>query len=189
VEPSDEMLVQACLRGDNAAWETLVLRYQRLIYSIPRRAGLSEDLASEVFQHVFATLVEQLPTIKQPDRIKAWLVTTARRESWRVSRQQRAMGPKPTVSDGSGTVDVDTPDNDPLPEEVVVRLEQQDAIRQAMQQLDERCRRLLTLLFYTPEPPAYADIARELGTSEGSIGPTRARCLEKLRHGLSESDR
>lgn len=187
MEPTDEQLVGECLRGDSAAWETLVLRYQRLIYSIPRRAGLTEELAADVFQHVFATLVEQLPSINQPDRIKSWLVTTARRESWRVSRQQRSTGSLPTIDDGSGAVDIDMPDGDPLPDEIVLRLEQQDAIRRAVVDLDERCRTLLTLLFYTPEPPAYADIARDLGTSEGSIGPTRARCLEKLRRLLTES--
>jgi len=63
---------------------------------------------------------------------------------------------------------------------VLLRLEQQHQVRTAMCALDERCRKLLTLLFYQPEPPTYADIAALLGTTEGSIGPTRARCLQKL---------
>src|SRR5690242_11091622 len=87
---SDEALVLACRRGDEAAWETLVERFQRLIYTIARRAGLDEDAATDVFQNVFASLVERLDRIEQPDRIQAWLVTAAKRESWRavLSRNQ-----------------------------------------------------------------------------------------------------
>ena len=187
MEPSDEVLVRDCLRGDSAAWETLVLRYQRLIYSIPRRAGLSEDLSSEVFQHVFATLVEQLPSIQQPDRIKAWLVTTARRESWRVSRQQRSAVGLPSSQDEEGSGEIGVPDGDPLPDELVIRLEQQHTVRRAVDGLDERCRSLLSMLFYDAERPPYAEVARRLGTTEGSIGPTRARCLEKLKAILIQS--
>ncbi|MDQ3820006.1 MAG: sigma-70 family RNA polymerase sigma factor, partial [Acidobacteriota bacterium] len=81
MERSDRDLVQACRRGDETAWEALVLRYQRLIYTIPRRAGLNEDLAAEVFQEVFATLFEKLDEIESPDRLKAWMVTTAKRKT------------------------------------------------------------------------------------------------------------
>ncbi|HKP13543.1 MAG TPA: sigma factor, partial [Blastocatellia bacterium] len=80
---SDEALVLACRRGDETAWETLVERFQRLVYTISRRAGLDEDAAADVFQNVFASLVERLDRIEQPDRIQAWLVTTAKRETWR----------------------------------------------------------------------------------------------------------
>jgi RNA polymerase sigma factor (sigma-70 family) len=73
--------LQACRRGDEAAWEALVERYQRLIYTIPRRAGLDKDQAAEVFQEVFTTLFEKLETIEQPERLQAWLVTTARRKA------------------------------------------------------------------------------------------------------------
>lgn len=181
MESSDEALVLACRRGDTTAWETIVTRYQRLIYSIPRRAGLSEDAAADVFQHVFMTLVEKLETIEQPARLSAWLVTTARRETWRVSRQQRAVASGGDDSDSEASA---IPDSAPLPDEQLLRLEAQHRVRNAVMQLDERCRTLLTLLFYQPEPPPYAAIAARLGTSEGSIGPTRARCLEKVRKQL-----
>src|SRR5687768_4067448 len=92
MEPSDTELVLACRAGEPAAWEQLVRRYQRLVYSIPRRAGLDEDGAADVFQQVFVTLVEHLERIDDPSRLKAWLVTTARREAWRVSRLQRQAG-------------------------------------------------------------------------------------------------
>jgi RNA polymerase sigma factor (sigma-70 family) len=175
MEPSDEALVQACRSGDQAAWEMLVGRYQRLIYSIPRRAGMDEDMAADVFQRVFATLVQKLDQIEHPERIGAWLTTTTRREVWRISRRER------TVASDDEELAADLPDDTPAPDELLVRLEEQHKVRVAVAALDERCRRLLTLLFYRPEPPPYAEIADALGTSEGSIGPTRARCLQKLR--------
>ena len=73
---TDRELLMACREGDESSWEALVDRYQRLIYAIPRRAGLSEDQAGEVFQEVFATLLKKLNDITDPDRLHAWLVTT-----------------------------------------------------------------------------------------------------------------
>lgn len=181
MERSDEELVLACRRGDERAWEALILRFQRLVYSIPRRAGLDEDLAAEVFQGVFATLVEHLDRIGQPARVGAWLVTTARRETWRVSRRERGAWSWPAgEADGEHEAE-QVPDGEPLPEETLLRLEEQHRMRTAVAALDDRCRRLITLLFYRAEPPPYAAIAAQLGVPEGSIGPTRARCLQKLR--------
>ncbi|HSB28198.1 MAG TPA: sigma-70 family RNA polymerase sigma factor, partial [Pyrinomonadaceae bacterium] len=81
---SDAQLIKECRRGDEAAWESLVRRYQKLIYAIPRRAGLDEDEAAEVFQEVFTALLRQLENIEDPDRLHAWLVTTARRITWKM---------------------------------------------------------------------------------------------------------
>src|SRR5918997_282591 len=92
-EQSDETLLLACRRGEESAWEALVARYQRLIYAIPRRAGLDEDLASEVFQDVFATLLQNIAPIKPPSRLHAWLVTPARRKTWRLIRRERTARP------------------------------------------------------------------------------------------------
>lgn len=179
-ERSDRDLVQACRRGDEAAWEELVRRYQRLIYTIPRRAGLNEDLAAEVFQEVFATLFEKLDELENPERLKAWMVTTARRKTWRLfSRENRTEGFE-DADDESEQELAKLPDNSPLPDEVMVQLEEQQQVRAALSTLDERCQKLLTLLFYREEPPPYSEIAAQIGTTEGSIGPTRARCLQKL---------
>ena len=180
MEPSDEALVQSCRRGDAAAWEMLITRYQRLLYSIPRRAGLDEDQCAEVFQHVFQKLIEKLNSIEQPERIKAWLVTTAQREAWRLKRYERAVGSLIGGDDQSEDSDNDTPDDMPLPDELIVRLEEQQQVRSALAELDDRCRKLLTLLFYRLDTPSYAEIATTLHMTESSIGPTRARCLQKL---------
>src|SRR5262245_25802551 len=179
MQQSDEELVRDCRRGSQAAWESLVKRYQRLVYTIPRRAGLDEQASSDVFQTVFAKLVEALDRIEQPQRIQAWLVTTAKRETWRV-----ILGNKANVSISSSedenAPDIEIPDSAPLPDEELIRLEQQHEVRTAVDSLDQRCRELLELLFYQAEAVPYADIASRLGITTGSIGPTRARCLEKL---------
>ena len=181
MEQSDKQLLLACRRGDEAAWEALVNRYQRLIYAIPRRAGLNEDSASEVFQEVFTTLFERLDEIEQPERLHAWLVTTAKRKTWRLmSREKRARGAVDDEEGGEARID-ELPDDAPLPDEVLLGLEEQHRVRAAVAGLDERCRKLLTLLFYQSEPPPYAEIAAMMGVTEGSIGPTRARCLQSLK--------
>jgi RNA polymerase sigma factor (sigma-70 family) len=180
MEQSDRDLVLACRRGEETAWEALIRRYQKLIYAIPRRAGLNEDLASDIFQEVFSTLFEKLDELENPEKLKAWLVTTARRKTWRlILHENRSQGFE--EADDEGELELNRlPDEAPLPDEVLIQLEEQHKVRLAVSKLDERCRKLLTLLFYQEEPPPYNEIARQIGTTEGSIGPTRARCLQKL---------
>lgn len=182
----DEQLLAACRRGDEGAWEALVLRYQRLIYAIPRRAGLDEDAAAEVFQDVFTALLESVETIEQPSRLQAWLVTTAKRKTWRMVA--RAKATRPFASDeGEAEGEMEgIADEGLLPDEALARLEEQHLIRAALSELGDRCRSLLQMLFYAAEPPPYSEIAAALGTSEGSIGPTRARCLKKLLDALKK---
>jgi RNA polymerase sigma factor (sigma-70 family) len=177
---TDEQLVALCRRGEEGAWEALVRRYQRLIYAVPRRAGLDEDAASEVFQEVFTTLLESIESIEQPSRLQAWLVTTAKRKTWRTISRARAMRPFATDDSDEQSEMYDLADERVLPDDALVQLEEQHTVRAALVELDERCRKLLQMLFYQTEPPAYSEIATALGTSEGSIGPTRARCLKKL---------
>lgn len=179
MERSDRELLRACRRNDETAWEEIVKRYQRLVYTIPRRAGLDEDLSAEVFQEVFTTLLEKLDDIEQPDRLQAWIVTTARRKTWRIMGREQLSDARLSVEEESDAFNK-LPDNVPLPDELMIQLEQQHMVRKAVLRLDERCLKLLTLLFYTDEPPPYAEVAAAMGTTEGSIGPTRARCLQKL---------
>ena len=178
---TDKELLTACRNGDESSWEALVDRYQRLIYTIPRRAGLNQDQASEVFQDVFVTLLQKIDDINDPDRLHAWLVTAARRKTWRLLSKERLWKgvEADDEDDGEGSLNLIVDDN-PLPDEVLLRLEEQHRVRTAVAELDERCQKLLTLLYYQNEPPSYAEIAEAFGTSEGSIGPTRARCLKKL---------
>lgn len=184
---TDRELLSACRNGDESSWEALVDRYQRLLYTIPRRAGLNQDQASEVFQDVFVTLLQKIDDINDPDRLHAWLVTAARRKTWRVLSKERSWRGVELDGEDDGDDGLNlVVDNNPLPDEVLLQLEEQHRVRTAVAELDERCQRLLTMLYYEAEPPSYAEIADAFGTSEGSIGPTRARCLKKLLRLLDE---
>ena len=180
MKDSDLQLVLACRRGDQLAWEKLIQRYQRLIYAIPLRAGLDEDQAADIFQDVFTTLFQKLNDIEEPEKLQAWLVTTARRKTWRTISKGRGRSHSDANADLSADEAATIRDDAPLPDEQLLILEEQHRIRTAVSLLDERCRILLQLLFYQREPPSYAELAASLGIPEGSIGPTRARCLGKL---------
>jgi RNA polymerase sigma factor (sigma-70 family) len=180
MEDSDLQLVLACRRCDQLAWERLIRRYQRLIYAIPLRAGLDEDRAAEIFQDVFTTLFEKLNDIEHPEKLKAWLVTTTRRKTLHAVSQAKVRQQSQVNTDEPSPVATSIRDEAPLPDEQLLILEEQHRIRTGLLSLDERCRTLLEMLFYLAEPPSYADIAISLGVPEGSIGPTRARCLAKL---------
>jgi RNA polymerase sigma factor (sigma-70 family) len=181
MEDSDLQLVLDCRRGDQLAWEKLIHRYQRLIYTIPLRAGLDEDQAAEIFQDVFTTFFQKLNEIEEPEKLQAWLVTTARRKTLRAIAKAQIRKRSTAANSGDRPHEA-APllDEAPLPDEQLLILEEQHRIRMALSLLDERCRTLLEKLFYLPEPPSYAEIAAALGIPEGSVGPTRARCLAKL---------
>lgn len=182
----DEALVKLCLQGRQAAWRVLVQRYERLVFTVPRRARLDEHTAADVLQTVFARLFEHLGSLTQPERLQAWLVTTARRETLAQLRQAARRGPSTgggVSSDGEEQSAVDQlADTAPLAEQLLGDLQEAQAMRVALERLDERCRRLLTLLFADEdENQGYEDVTRQLGMPAGSIGPTRRRCLDKLR--------
>ena len=183
IDEDDAALVSRCRRGEGAAWEALVQRYQRLVFAIVRRAGLDEHAAADVFQTVFARLVAHLPRIADPQRLQAWIVTTAKREALLALRRGKRTVSMTRVDDaGDEAPGWDIADDAPLPEEVLAELQQLDQLRHALDKLEERCRELLLMLFRDDdEKVPYAEVADRLGISVGSIGPTRARCLDKLR--------
>jgi RNA polymerase sigma factor (sigma-70 family) len=173
---SDAELIAACRQDEAAAWDQLVARYERLVHRIPLRYGLSRAEADDVFQTVWLTLLEKLDTLREPERVASWLVTTTRRAAWdlrRGSEHERIQATDPAelpeVLDGL------------TPEEEVGRFQQAQRAQQAAARLDQRCRRLLYYLYQDSDNPSYAEIADKLGLSIGSIGPIRARCLDKLR--------
>lgn len=179
MEQSDEELVLACGQGDEEAWSALVARYQRLLYTIPRRAGLDEDAAADILQQTFLKLLQNLKKIQQPAQIHAWLVTTARRETLHFLRRQKN-APQTSIDEMNDGEQKEFPASELLADEILLAMERQHSVRAAVTSLDERCRNLITLLFYRQNQVPYSEIAQILGISEGSIGPTRARCLQKL---------
>lgn len=181
---TDAALIVRCKNGDGAAWETLVHRYQRLVYAIVRRIGLDEHAAADVFQTVFMRLMEHLPRLTQLDRLQAWIVTTAKREALLQRKRGLRNVSMTRAADDDDTAEVewDIADDAALPEDVLAKLQAQNQVKDAMQRLDARCRELLTLLYGADDDKiAYEDVAAQLSMPVGSIGPTRARCLCKLR--------
>ena len=176
---SDEELVEACRRGDETAWETIVHKYQNMLFSIPRRAGLSQDLASDVLQEVFKTLFEKLDSLEQPQFLRAWLTTTTRHKTIHLI-QRETRGRPVSIDDSEDKTFFDFPDRALLPDEVLIELERENQIERALAQLDPRCRRLISMLYMENDQVAYAEVSRILEIPLGSIGPTRSRCLQKL---------
>ncbi len=179
----DAALVARCRAGDSAAWGVLVQRYQRLVYAIVRRVGMDDHAAADVFQTVFSRLVTHLPRIAEPHRLQAWIVTTAKREALlQRARSQRTVSMTRAGDGQDDTVEWDIADDSPLPEALLDDLQQGHQLRLAVDRLDTRCRDLLLLLFGDADDnPAYDEVARRLNMPVGSVGPTRSRCLGKLR--------
>lgn len=182
---SDAELISACKTGEEAAWDALVDRYERLVYTIPARYGLTPAEVSDVFQSVWLALLKNLENLRQPDRVAAWLVTTTRRECW--ERRRGVNYERVITAELDGQL-VKQKSDEPSPDEIVATYERHEALRQAMDRLDDRCGRLLNLLYFDPDIPSYADVAETLSMPIGSIGPLRARCLKKLRKILEKSD-
>jgi RNA polymerase sigma factor (sigma-70 family) len=162
--------------GDKSAWDALVEGYSPLIWSICRRYRLSRTDAEEVGQNIWLYLMDHLAKIRDPAALPGWLATATRRECLRVLRAARA----PSAA-GYG-LDADTvPDEQAAPvDQALLLAERNAALREAFARLAPCCRELLALLIADPPVP-YAEISARLGISVGSIGPTRGRCLDKLR--------
>ena len=158
-------------------------RYQRLVYAIVRRIGLDEHSAADVFQTVFVRLLEHLPRLTDPNRLQAWIVTTAKREALlQRKRGMRTVSMTHADDAENENSEWDIADDALLPEDAIAELQSHNQVRNGMDQLDARCRELLTLLYsYDDEEHGYDDVARRMAMPVGSIGPTRARCLGKLR--------
>lgn len=179
----DAILVVRCLRGEQAAWSALVQRYQRLVYAIVRRAGLDEHTGADVFQTVFSRLVQHLPRIGDPSRLQAWIVTTTKREAILQSqRSQRTVSMTRESGEDGEANEWDIADDSPTAEAALDDLQQLHRVRQALDRLEPRLRDLMVILFSDDDRKVpYEEIAAKLGIPVGSIGPTRARCLQKLR--------
>jgi RNA polymerase sigma factor (sigma-70 family) len=173
MERTLDELIPAAASGDQAAWNELVERFQGLVWATARAHRLSRADAADVAQTVWLRLVENLDRIREPDRLGSWLATTARRESFRFLRLNGRELPTGEERD------FDVADDRP-PELALLTGERNAAIWRAFAGLGERCQALLRLLVADNEP-SYEEIGAALDMPIGAIGPTRMRCLVKLR--------
>lgn len=170
----DDELLARCRQGDEAAWYELVHRYHRLVRSIALSYGLRGDDVDEVVQVVFEILVAQLDRFHADTRLAPWLATVSRRHVWRTLEQRR----REVVTQDAGAERSHRDVDDHLARGI-----ERDWLRTGLAELGPRCRSLLEALYLHGERP-YSEIAEELDMPVGSIGPTRARCLEHLRRAL-----
>ena len=171
----------ACLAGDAAAWQRLLARYQSVIWLIPRRFGLSDDDAAEIFQTVCLALFRGLPRLKQAAGLTRWVLTTTHRQSRDLARKRRReAGPKDEPDLAA------IPDPAPSMTELLELAETRASVRAAIEQLPPRCAELLQLLYREADPLSYREVARRFDIPEGTVGPTRARCLSRLREILEK---
>jgi RNA polymerase sigma factor (sigma-70 family) len=173
-------LVARCLDGDESAWVDLVRRYERLVYSVALRQGLTVDDAADVTQTVFEALFVSLPRLRDDEKLASWLVSVTQRQASR-ARQRRLR----EVSLSGLDTDADLQEVEALTGiGVGDALEESLWLYEALQELPEPCRTLLFALYFDPNEPTYAEVALHLKRPVGSIGPTRARCLGHLRRVL-----
>ena len=178
---SDEQLLAACVRGEEPAWAELIGRYAALIYSIPLKYGFSDADAADVFQSVCVILLEKLGSVRAPRGLAAWIITTTSRQCHAVARRQRRDRER-SVGEGPFVAQHSVPDPDLLPEDELLALERQRQVQAAIRHLAPNCRRLVEALFSdTAEQATYQQLAEGLGMPMNSLGPTRTRCLDKLR--------
>lgn len=172
-------VVAAAARGVPSAWGALTRRYGGVITAIARSCRLNDADVAEVYQVTWLRMVENIDRIEHPERIGAWLATTAKRESLRVVRARGRLS-----FDHDGLLARPDPDAEPLDAGTIGR-ERAEALRRAFVRLSPHCQRLLAVLM-VDDPPPYKEVSEAMSMPVGSIGPTRGRCLEHLRRILQE---
>ena len=162
---------QVC-RGDAAAWRELVETYAGLVNSVARRVGLSIPDAEDCAQQTWLALYRKRGSIKDPQSLPAWLIRTTHRLAVRMAQR---MTHRTEMSESDAVRD-----SRDLPDELIQQLEHQAILEKGMEQLDARCRQLLTALFLEGDEVSYRRMASVLGLKPNSVGSMRTRCLKKL---------
>jgi len=177
---NDKDLVRECLVGNQQAWAAIVEKYKGLVYSVPVRYRMAPQDAADIFQEVWLDLYSELQNLREPGALRGWLITVA----WHKCYQWKLRNRRLEKSTGEF-------DAEPVAEKTSFlewkeQTEQQQMLREAVTALPERCRQMVEMLFFQDPPLPYADVARQLGLAEGSIGFIRGRCLKKLRVTLEQ---
>jgi len=157
----------------------LIDRYNRLIFSIPLKQGLNRDEAADIFQAVCLDLVAELPRLRDPQALPAWLIQTTLHKVSKWRRRNDRYVP----DEGTHTENAPAPEAD-MPDALIREVQQSQALRDAVAALSDRCQRMVQMLFFETPARPYKDVASALGVATGSIGFLRSRCLDRLRSAL-----
>jgi RNA polymerase sigma factor (sigma-70 family) len=178
-------LLLAAQAGRREGLEQIVIELSPLLWQVARAQGLDREAAEDAVQCTWLTLLGNLDRIHTPIALTAWLVTATKREAWRVRAALKAELPV----DGSAMTEMtDTAESLPAPEESVLLAERHRDVWRAVRTLPQRCQELLRVVAFVKRPD-YDEVAVALGMPRGSIGPTRGRCLAKLRSLLDTEPR
>lgn len=177
----DWELIQGCRRHDTGSWQTLVSRYERLVMSIPLRYGLTRNDAEDVTQQTFINFMDGLKSFHPESNVKAWLITVARRNSWRFMERYDREQVHAAEDLGDSALALGLRTTDKPADHFVL-----DWLDAGLHALDERCRELLIALYFEQEKPSYDALAERFDLARNSIGAIRARCLERLKRNLSD---
>jgi RNA polymerase sigma factor (sigma-70 family) len=176
----DAKLIQGCLQGEEASWSALLSKYKNLIFSIPIKYGFSREEAADIFQAVCLDILHDLANLRDSRALAGWLIRVTHNKCFHQLKQNRRFVsnetnlPEPVIPAGE------------IPENRLRELQKEQALRDAIESLNSRCRRLVEILFFESPPRPYKDVAASLGLATGSIGFIRARCLNKLGQKLQE---
>lgn len=178
----DHRLVDACLRGNELAWSTLVDKYKNLVYSIILKYGAAPEEAADVFQSVWLDAYNDLPKLRKKSAVRSWLISLTNHQCyhWKQKRKRQEFR------------EVGELDPEMLEDQTVIEpdfaeeLERDQLVRDSVFQLSPRCREMIQLLFFSSPPRPYQEVAERLGLATGSIGFIRGRCLQRLRKVLEK---
>jgi RNA polymerase sigma factor (sigma-70 family) len=176
----DQILVQECLRGNESAWSALIDKYKNLIFSIPIKRGLSRDNAADIFQSVCLLLLSELPHLREPRALTAWIIQTTFHKCVRYSKEIQRYVELDSQQEPATSISGEMPD------ELLIELEREQMVREAVAVLSSECKRLIDALFYHAPPASYDSVATALDMPKGSIGPIRMRCLDRVRRLLKQ---
>lgn len=178
---SDARLVKECLDGDQEAWNSLIERYKRLIYSIPYKYRAAPEDCADIFQAVCLELYTELSKLRKVESLKSWIISVTVHKCLHWKRQQR------------GKVELDAMEQEQIDDsaiaapELLIEVEQEQLVREAIRRLKPRCAEMIRMLFYEHPPLPYNEVAQRLGLATGSIGFIRGRCLKQLEKALLDS--
>lgn len=178
-QPDDAFLVSECIKGKESAWTALIDKYKNLIFSIPIRYGFAQEDAADIFQSVCMDLLTELPHLRKAQALAGWLIQVTRNKCFH-RKQSVSRNKMQEIGD------LDLPASSDEPEDLLTQVQQDQLLQEALSELTPQCRKLMRMLFFETPPRPYAEVAKELARSRGSIGFMRRDCLDRLRKRLED---
>ncbi|MEM8997362.1 MAG: sigma-70 family RNA polymerase sigma factor [Acidobacteriota bacterium] len=182
--PSDRRLVEGCLNGSEEAWRSLVDRYQKLVYAVIMKYRPGSEAAADLFQAIWLDVYNDLPTLRDRDAVKPWLMAIVRNKCFHWKKKQSRVHDHEVTGDETDDIEARAVTEADFADDLL----RDQLVREAVSRLGDRCQELIHLLFFAKPPLPYKEAAERLGLATGSIGFIRGRCLRKLQKRLEELD-